>query len=107
MRHRLGDVAPHLSDLDQVQPPLWLNGQYFKVCCTSFVVAVLLWSSTFKDVIDCMLSSNWLYVHSTTLPGCFQRCLFRSCFMVITYTSKQNMYNLHLAYLTVKGDPIL
>lgn len=38
-RHRLGDVAPHLSDLDHVQPPMWLNGQYFKVYSTLFVVS--------------------------------------------------------------------
>jgi len=31
VRARLADVAPHLGQLDTVQPPLWLNGEYFKV----------------------------------------------------------------------------
>ncbi len=31
VRERLADVAPHLGQLDAVQPPIWLNGQYFKV----------------------------------------------------------------------------
>ena len=31
VRSRLADVAPHLGQLDTVQPPLWLNGEYFKV----------------------------------------------------------------------------
>ncbi len=31
VRRRLADVAPHLGQLDTVQHPLWLNGEYFKV----------------------------------------------------------------------------
>ena len=31
VRARLADVAPHLAELHSVQPPLWLNGEYFKV----------------------------------------------------------------------------
>jgi NADH dehydrogenase (ubiquinone) Fe-S protein 1 len=31
VRRRLADVAPHLGRRDAVEPPLWLNGEYFKV----------------------------------------------------------------------------
>lgn len=31
VRARLADVAPHLGHVDTVEPPLWLNGEYFKV----------------------------------------------------------------------------
>ncbi|KAI3438458.1 hypothetical protein D9Q98_000887 [Chlorella vulgaris] len=30
VRRRLADVAPHLGRRDAVEPPLWLNGEYFK-----------------------------------------------------------------------------
>jgi NADH dehydrogenase (ubiquinone) Fe-S protein 1 len=32
VRRRLADVAPHLARRDALEPPLWLNGEYFKVC---------------------------------------------------------------------------
>jgi len=31
VRGRLADVAPHFAELDSVQSPIWLNGEYFKV----------------------------------------------------------------------------
>ena len=31
VRERLADVAPHMAEVHTVQPPLWLNGEYFKV----------------------------------------------------------------------------
>lgn len=31
VRGRLTDVAPHFAELDSVQSPIWLNGEYFKV----------------------------------------------------------------------------
>jgi NADH dehydrogenase/NADH:ubiquinone oxidoreductase subunit G len=31
VRRRLADVAPHFAAVDAVEPPLWLNGEYFKV----------------------------------------------------------------------------
>ena len=31
VRERLVDVAPHMAEVHTVQPPLWLNGEYFKV----------------------------------------------------------------------------
>lgn len=30
-RERLSHLAPHLKFLDKTEPPLWLNGEYFKV----------------------------------------------------------------------------
>lgn len=31
VQQRLADLAPHLGRVDTIEPPLWLNGQYFKV----------------------------------------------------------------------------
>ena len=31
LRKRMADIAPHLAKNDQVQTPIWLNGEYFKV----------------------------------------------------------------------------
>lgn len=31
LRKRMADIAPHLAKNDQVQTPMWLNGEYFKV----------------------------------------------------------------------------
>ena len=31
VRARLAEVAPHLGHLGDVEAPLWLNGEYFKV----------------------------------------------------------------------------
>jgi NADH dehydrogenase/NADH:ubiquinone oxidoreductase subunit G len=31
VRGRLAEVSPHFSQVDTVQPPIWLNGEYFKV----------------------------------------------------------------------------
>ena len=31
VQKRLSDLAPHLGRVDSIEPPLWLNGQYFKV----------------------------------------------------------------------------
>ena len=31
IRSRLADVAPHFAEVDTVQSPMWLNGEYFKV----------------------------------------------------------------------------
>lgn len=31
VRRRLADVAPHFGRRDALEPPLWLNGEYFKV----------------------------------------------------------------------------
>ena len=31
VRERLVELAPHLQRLDATEPPLWLNGEYFKV----------------------------------------------------------------------------
>ena len=39
VRARLADVAPHLAHLDLIEAPLWLNGEYFKVCILSLPVA--------------------------------------------------------------------
>ncbi len=33
VRSRLADVAPHFAEVDTVQSPMWLNGEYFKVGC--------------------------------------------------------------------------
>ena len=33
VRERLADVAPHMAEVKTVQPPMWLNGEYFKVRC--------------------------------------------------------------------------
>ena len=32
LRKRIADVAPHLVKNDTIESPLWLNGEYFKVC---------------------------------------------------------------------------
>ncbi len=38
VRARLADLAPHFGTPDAVQPPLWLNGEYFKVgACLSWL----------------------------------------------------------------------
>ena len=37
VRERLVDVAPHMAEVHTVQPPLWLNGEYFKVSLSSGV----------------------------------------------------------------------
>lgn len=31
VRSRLADVSPHFAQVDTVQAPIWLNGEYFKV----------------------------------------------------------------------------
>ena len=31
VRSRLADVSPHFAEVDSVQTPIWLNGEYFKV----------------------------------------------------------------------------
>ena len=42
VRARLADVAPHLAHLDSVEPPMWLNGEYFKVCWSLIGVTYVL-----------------------------------------------------------------
>lgn len=37
VRERLADVAPHMAELQTVQPPLWLNGEYFKVGAAALI----------------------------------------------------------------------
>lgn len=45
VRARLGDVAPHLTRVGEWDAPLWLNGQYFKVCCSAVGIGDLVFLS--------------------------------------------------------------
>jgi len=39
LRERMADVAPHLAKNDTVESPMWLYGEYFKVCSSGLSVA--------------------------------------------------------------------
>lgn len=41
VQRRMTDLAPHLGRVDAVESPLWLNGEYFKVCPSALQVACM------------------------------------------------------------------
>lgn len=43
VRARLADVAPHMAEVHTVQPPLWLNGEYFKVSAARLRAGFRVW----------------------------------------------------------------
>ena len=58
LRQRMADVAPHLAKNDSVEPPMWLNGEYFKVSAGSaelLLVLVTPWSPGSLRLVLCLI----------------------------------------------------